>query len=84
LRQGAQLVQVPAVARAQQRIVQHRRQRRGDRHGDGEGDAVVAQAEERLQQRDVGLGDGFEQPVLFQKVVVLGVAHERQVRVQDQ
>jgi hypothetical protein len=76
--------QVPVVAATQQLVVEHRRERRRDRHGDAEPDALFAQAEERLQQRHVGLGDRLEEPVLLEEVVVLGVAHERQVRVQHQ
>ena len=36
------------------------------------------------EQRDVGLGDRLEEPVLLEEVVVLGMAHVRQVRVQHQ
>ena len=39
---------------------------------------------EDLEQRDVGLGDRLEEPVLLEEVVVLGMAHEGQVRVQDE
>ena len=34
---------------------------------------------DRGEQRHVGLGDRLEQPVLFEEVVVLGMAHEGQV-----
>ena len=39
---------------------------------------------EDVQQRDVGFGDRLEEPILFEEIVVLRVAHERQVRVQDE
>jgi hypothetical protein len=82
--QLAQAPQVPPIAHPQQIVVQHGGQRRRDRHGDAIGDALGAQPIESLQQRHVRFADGFEQPVLFQKVVVLRVTHERQVGVQDQ
>ena len=37
-----------------------------------------------LQERNVGLGDGFVEPVFFEEVVVLGMAHEGQMGMQDQ
>ena len=47
-------------------------------------DAVALEAVEDFQQRDVGFGDGLVEPILFEEVVVLGMADERQVGVQDQ
>jgi hypothetical protein len=45
-------------------------------------DAIVQEVLEHVQQRNVGFGDGLEEPVLFEEIVVLRVAHVRQVRVQ--
>ena len=82
--QREQIVEVAHVAVLQQRIGEHRRQRRRDRHGHSPIDAVALQALEDVQQRNVRLGDGLVQPVLFEEVLVLGMAHKRQVCVQDE
>ena len=37
-----------------------------------------------LQQRHVGFGDGLEEPAFLQKLFVLRMPHERQVRVEDE
>ena len=44
----------------------------------------LEQRVEDVEQRDVGLGDGLVEPVLFEEVLVLGVADERQVGVQHE
>jgi len=37
-----------------------------------------------LEQRDVSLGDRFKEPVFFEKVLVLGMPNEWQMRVKDE
>jgi hypothetical protein len=71
------------VAFLQQRIAQHRAQRRRQRHRQARVHAVALPAVHHLQERQVGFGDGFEQPAFLQKLFVLRMAHERQVRVED-
>ena len=82
--QGDQVVEVADVAVLQQRVAEHGGQRRRDRHGQPPVDAVALEAVEDFEQRDVGLGDGLVEPVFFEEVVVLGMADEGQVGVQDQ
>ena len=35
-------------------------------------------------ERKIGFGDGFEEPLFLEKFFVLRVAHERQVRVKNE
>ena len=72
------------VAILQQRIAEHRRQRRRHRHGQPPIDAVALQALEHFQQRDVRFGDGLVEPIFFEEILVFGMAHERQMSVQDE
>ena len=82
--QGDQVVDVADVAVLQERIAEHGGQRRRDRHGQAPIDAVALQAVEDFQERDVGFGDGLVEPVFFEEIVVLGMADEGQMGVQDQ
>jgi hypothetical protein len=68
---------------AQEIVAQHRGERRRERHGDGKRNAATVQTIERTQEGQVALVQGFEEPALFHGALVLGVAHEGQVRVQD-
>ena len=75
---------MPLVTVLQQRIEQHRAQRRRERERQPRVHAVAQPAVHDLDQRDVGFGDGFEEPVFLQKFFVLRMAHERQMRVEDE
>ena len=79
-----QIVQVLGVALLEQVVGQHRDQRRRQRHRHAEGNAIGDQPLEDLQQRQIGAGDGLEEPALLHDRRVLGVANEGQVRVKDQ
>ena len=46
--------------------------------------AVAFQAVDHVEQRNVRLGDGLVEPIFFEEIVVLGMANERQMGVQDQ
>ena len=46
--------------------------------------AVARQPLEDLEQREVGLGQGLEEPVFLEETLVFRMAHERQVRVQHE
>ena len=72
------------VALAQKLVLQHRAQGRRERHGEFERHIVVHQPLHHLQKRDVRLGDGLEEPIFLEKMLVLGVPNERQVRVQNE
>ncbi len=79
-----QPVQVPLVTALEQRIQQHRTERRRKRERERRGHAVAPPAFEGLQERDVSFRDGLEEPVFLQEFFVFRVAHERQVRVQNE
>ncbi len=44
----------------------------------------LGQPAQQAEEREVGLGDGFEEPVFLKKVVVFRVPDERQMRVEDE
>ena len=71
------------VAAAQQLVLQHRAERRRDRHRQLERHAIAQQPLHHRDERDVGFGDRFEEPVFLEELVVLRMAHERQVRVKN-
>ena len=71
------------VALAQKLVLQHRAQRRRERHGELERHVVVRESLHHLQERDVSLGDGFEEPIFLEKMFVLRMPNEWQVRVED-
>jgi len=75
---------VPDVAVLEQRIREHGDERGRQAHGDAEIHAVMHQSVVNINKRNVGLGDRFEEPVLFQELVVLGMPHIGQVTVQHQ
>ena len=72
------------VTLAQQFVLQHGAKRGRNAHRDAERHAIVDQPLHHSEERDVGLGDGFEEPALFKKFLVLGMTNERQVRVEDE
>ena len=47
-------------------------------------EAVALERLEDVEERQVGLGDGLEEPALLEDVVVLGMADERQVGVEHE
>jgi hypothetical protein len=83
-RQFNQPAQMPLVPILQERIEQHRAKCWGEGQRQTCFHAVVRPAFHDLEERHVGFGDGFEQPRLFQKLFVLGMADERQVRVENE
>ena len=62
--------------------------RGGSGRGDGEREvvehSVLGQFAENGDKGKVAFGDGFKKPILFQEPFMFRMAHERQVRVQDQ
>ena len=83
-RQFDEAVQMPRVTPAQERVEQHGAQRGRKRERQGRVHAVMPPAVENLEQRNIGFGDGFKEPAFLKKFLMFRVAHERQVRVQDQ
>ena len=76
--------EVALVTVLQQRIEQHGAKRGRERERQARVHAVAQPAVHDLNQRDVGFGDGFKEPVFLQKLVVFRMAHKRQMRVEDE
>ena len=79
-----QAFEVAQVTVLQQRVEQHRAKRGRERQREARVHAVAQPAVHDLNQRDVSLGDGLEEPVFLEKLFVLRMAHERQMRVEDE
>jgi hypothetical protein len=77
-------VEMPLVALRSSGSSSIAHKRRRERKRQARVHAVAPPAFQHLQQRDVGFGDGFEEPAFLQKLFVLRMAHERQVRVQNE
>ena len=71
-----QLIEMANVALAQQRILQHRAQGWRERHRELERHFVIHQPLHHLQQRNVSLGDRFEEPVFLEEMFVLRMPDE--------
>ena len=59
-------------------------QRAATLEGVGDWHAIGDELLEGLDERDVGLGDSLEQPVLLQELIVFRMADVGQVRMEDQ
>jgi hypothetical protein len=68
---------------AKERIVEHADERLGEREGDAARNAIAVEPLEDFDQRQVGLENGFEEPVLLEVVGVLGMADEGKVGVEN-
>jgi hypothetical protein len=79
----AQAVEVSPEALHQQAVLQHVGQRRGHAEGETGVDAVGLEPAPGLDQGQVRLADGLEEPALFEEERVFRVADVRQVMVQD-
>ena len=77
-------VELRGVPLEEQRVAHHAQERRGDRQRHPEVDVVPPHRLEGVEQRDVGLGHRLEEPLLLEEVLVLGMAHERQVGMEDE
>ncbi len=72
------------IARLQERVGEHLAERGREVQGKSRFRARRVQGREDLKQRQVDFGDGFVEPVFLQKLGVFWVAHEGQVRVEDE
>jgi hypothetical protein len=79
-----QPIEVPNVTLPQELILQHRAECGRDRHGQLERHLVADQPLHHFEQRDVAFGDRLEEPVFLEKLVVLRMPNERQVRVKNE
>ena len=82
--QPDEAVQVKFVTPPKQFVLQHRAERRRERKRQPRVNAVAPPVFQKLDERDVGFGDGLEKPAFFQKLFMFRMAHERQVCVQDE
>ena len=81
--QGDEPVEVALVAGDEQLVAHHRDERRGERHRQPVLDAVAQQPVEHPDDRDVGLGQRLEEPVLLEERRVLGMTDVGQMGVED-
>jgi hypothetical protein len=70
------------IACLQEGISQHRQQRGGHGHGHAKINAVIDQIFVHHQQGHIGFGNRFVEPMLFEKIIVFGVAHIGQMCVE--
>ena len=77
-------LEMAQVSLLEQLVAEHRAERRRERHRQPEGDAVVGQPPHHAQERQVRFGDGFEEPVFLEKILVLRMPDERQMRVKNE
>ena len=80
----ASALEVTLGAALQERIAQHRAQSRGECESDLRRNLVRDHAAQDFQQGDVALCDRLEEPVLLEKVLMLGMAHPRQMGVEEE
>src|SRR6266487_495112 len=74
---------MPYVTFAKQLVPQHCADGWRDGHGELERYAVVHQTLHHAQQRNVSLRYRFEEPIFFQKMLVLRMANEWKMRVKN-
>ena len=79
-----QSFEVAQVSLLEQLVAEHRAEGRGERHREFECHAVVRQPAHHAQERQIGLGDGFEEPIFLEKILVFRVPNERQMGVEDE
>jgi hypothetical protein len=63
-------------------VVQHRHQCRRERDGDATARAAVGAALEHSEEWEIALDERLDEPPLFERIFVLGMAHVRKVRVE--
>jgi hypothetical protein len=79
----AQALEVPSISLPQKFVPKHRPQRWSKRNRDLESDLLVCQSPQHPQQRKVGFGQCFKEPIFLEKIFVLRMPDEREVGVQD-
>ena len=77
LREPNQPFEMAEVSLLEQFVAEHRAEGRRERHREMECDAFVHQPAHHAQQREVGFGEGFEEPVFLEEILVLGMPDER-------
>jgi hypothetical protein len=64
-------------------VVQHRDQGRREREGDPPARAAVGASLEDAQKREITLEQRLDEPAFLERILVLGMAHVRKVRVEQ-
>ena len=78
-----QFIEVADITVLEERVAEHRHKRRREGHRKAPRHMIPFESFEHVDKRNVGFGDGFIKPELFEKIFVLGVAYEGKVRVED-
>ena len=79
-----QFADMPDIALLEERVREHRNEGRREAHGDAEVNAVRYQAVKNINKRNIGLGYRFIQPVFFQELIMFGMSHKGQMRMEHQ
>src|SRR5882762_1348290 len=82
--QRNKLFEMLCISFLEERINQHFAKRRRYIHREARSSACFMQVLKDKYKREVNFGDCFVKPILFQKLRVLRVAHERKVRMKDE
>ena len=77
-------IEVALVAFAQKLILEHRTESGRERNCEPAVNAVDDPAINDVDQRDVGFGDRFVEPILLQKSLMLRMAHIREMAMKDE
>ncbi len=83
-RQGNQFIEVTFVTILEKGVQEHRAERRCERQRDAGRQFIRLPAFEDLEQWDISLGDGFEEPILFEESLVFRMPDERKVGVKNE
>jgi len=79
-----QALEVPQISLLEQFVAQHRAEGGCDGKGELERDAVLSQSAQHVQKRQISFGDGFEEPVFLEKILVLRVPDEGEMGVENE
>src|SRR4051812_6985627 len=77
-------LEVAQISLLEQLVAEHGAKRGRQRHRQPESDLFLGQPPHHTQERQIGFGDGFEEPVFLEKILVLRMPDEWQMRVQDE
>ena len=71
------------VAILEEGIAEHGAEGWGHRHGESKINSIPNEAFHHIEEGQIGFGDGFVEPIFFEKLWVLGMPDKRQVSVQN-
>ena len=79
-----QIFEMARVSLLKQRVGEHLAERRRDVHGEARRGSAFVKILEDEDEGQINFRDSFVEPVFFEKFGVLRMAHEGQVRVEDE